>query len=357
MNSPKIFIHANNVHIGGGRILLISLLNVLAKGYDWFGIFDQRLHPLDDEVDKGRIKWISRSVLGRLNSERWLSKTVRSDDIIICLGNLPPLFSCRGRVIVLLQNRYLIDPDVSFRNSLAVKLRLYLERLWLNLRAERVNLFVVQTPSMQSLLFAMVGNKANIDILPFVGSKEGYSRVSSLCSAGIYPCNVVKSYKYDFIYVATGEPHKNHCNLISAWILLAKEGFFPSLCLTVDEYMSSDVARYIQVANSNYGLKLINLGIVAGTVVNTLYSESRALIYPSLMESLGLPLIEARQAGLPVLAPELDYVRDVLDPEQTFDPNSPISIARAVKRFLGIDEHPLPLINADEFINSVILKV
>jgi len=49
-------------------------------------------------------------------------------------------------------------------------------------------------------------------------------------------------------------------------------------------------------------------------------------------------------------------VRDVLDPEQTFDPESPISIARAVKRFMGIDEHALPLLDAKSFLDHVIGK-
>jgi hypothetical protein len=67
-------------------------------------------------------------------------------------------------------------------------------------------------------------------------------------------------------------------------------------------------------------------------------------------------LIEARQANLPVLASELDFVRDVLDPEQTFDPESSISIARAVKRFMGVNEQPLPLLDAARFLASVLAK-
>ena len=48
------------------------------------------------------------------------------------------------------------------------------------------------------------------------------------------------------------------------------------------------------------------------------------------------PLIEAKYLNLPVLAGELDYIRDLIDPIQTFDPNSSISIYRAVKRFLNV---------------------
>ena len=72
------------------------------------------------------------------------------------------------------------------------------------------------------------------------------------------------------------------------------------------------------------------------------------------MESFGLPLIEAKYHGLPILASELDYVRDVVAPVETFNPDSPISIARAVRRYLGNTEPPLQVHSADEFLTEVL---
>ena len=69
------------------------------------------------------------------------------------------------------------------------------------------------------------------------------------------------------------------------------------------------------------------LGVLTHGQMKQLYSQVHALIYPLTFELFGLPLIEARQAGLAILAAELDYVRDVLDPDQSFDPLSELSIA------------------------------
>jgi len=71
------------------------------------------------------------------------------------------------------------------------------------------------------------------------------------------------------------------------------------------------------------------------------------------LDRLGIPLIEARDAGLAIIASELDYVRDIVDPEVTFDPASPLSIARAVKRFLGEKEETLHLLSAKGFLDAV----
>ena len=87
-----------------------------------------------------------------------------------------------------------------------------------------------------------------------------------------------------------------------------------------------------------------------------LYANSRALIFPSKSESFGLPLVEAANMGLPIIAAELDYVRDVCIPVQTFDPDSPVSIARAVRRFLSAPEPCVTLRTPTEFWNQLLSK-
>jgi glycosyltransferase involved in cell wall biosynthesis len=163
-----------------------------------------------------------------------------------------------------------------------------------------------------------------------------------------------KPNRFDFLYVASGEPHKNHRNLVDGWCKLAEAGHFPSLCITVDDYIFPDLCSWIDERIAFYGLKIINLGNIPACDVKLLYRQVGALIFPSKFESLGLPLIEARQARLPIIAPEVDYVRDILDPVEAFDPGSPISIARAVRRFLGDRESPLSVLHTDEFINTII---
>jgi glycosyltransferase involved in cell wall biosynthesis len=183
-------------------------------------------------------------------------------------------------------------------------------------------------------------------VLPFAKNPIGYKRAGNPKGGPIEPA-------YDFAYVASGELHKNHHNLVEAWALLAEEGVHPSLCFTLDNAKYSDLCRWIEGKRKDFELNITNRGILSSEEVQGLYMGIRALIYPSDSESLGLPLIEARCAGIPILAPERDYVRDVIDPEQTFDPNSPVSIARAVKRFLGILEDPLPLMDAKTYLSKI----
>jgi glycosyltransferase involved in cell wall biosynthesis len=80
-------------------------------------------------------------------------------------------------------------------------------------------------------------------------------------------------------------------------------------------------------------------------------------VFPSVSESFGLPLIEARQVGLPIVASELDFVRDVCEPEHSFDPYSSVSIARAIRRFLGQNETPVEPVGAEAFLSAVMREI
>jgi glycosyltransferase involved in cell wall biosynthesis len=67
-----------------------------------------------------------------------------------------------------------------------------------------------------------------------------------------------------------------------------------------------------------------------------------------------LPLLEAARARLPIVAAERDYVRDIVTPAETFDPESPVSIARAVRRFLRCPEEPMFVMSASEFLEQLL---
>jgi glycosyltransferase involved in cell wall biosynthesis len=137
-------------------------------------------------------------------------------------------------------------------------------------------------------------------------------------------------------------------------VLLAQQGLRPGLCLTVDAQGYPELCDWIGQRKAAFGLNITNLGEVSKSAITKLYAESNALIFPSLLESFGLPLIEARQVGLPILAAELDYVRDLIDPEETFDPNSARSMARAVRRFLGLPHPDTTILDAATFVAMIV---
>lgn len=345
--AQRLFIHATNVHQGGGRALLNALLGNLPNGLDLKLSLDARL-PLPDHLPTGiEIKPVVPTITERFKAERWLADKVEAGDLVLCFGNLPPLFKLPGRVLLFLQNRYLIENAKLREHGLKSGIRIRVERLWLKSKIRNVDEVIVQTPTMKKLVEAWDANKVKINLLPFMAVTENYQRATTAPKKS-------DSTQCDFLYVASGDAHKNHRLLVEAWCLLAEEGLFPSLRLTVDSRQFGDLTAWISRQTEKYRLKIENLENLEHEGVMQQYRQAGALIFPSTMESFGLPLIEARQAGLPILASELDFVRDLLDPDQSFDPGSAFSIARAVKRFSGITEEALPLLDAVGFFEMIL---
>jgi glycosyltransferase involved in cell wall biosynthesis len=342
----RVFIHATNVHQGGGQYLLEALLRELHGKTEFMFSLDDRMSIPLDISHKGQFKRVKPSAMQRLDAERWLAQSVTKEDVVLCFGNIPPLFKLRGHTVVFVQNRYLIDDAKLNDFRLMVRARIVMERLWLSKKMSNASEFIVQTPTMKRLLEIKTKGKVPVLVLPFVAEPNGYKR-------SVPQTGVQGGKKFDFVYVASGDPHKNHRRLVEAWCLLSSEGLFPSLCLTISEKDSADLCFWIDEKKKQHGLRLENMGLLPHDQIKQLYCQVRALIYPSTFESFGLPLIEARQFGLAILAAELDYVRDLVEPEESFDPLSERSIARAVKRYMGIKEQPLALMNAAGFIKRI----
>ena len=64
--------------------------------------------------------------------------------------------------------------------------------------------------------------------------------------------------------------------------------------------------------------------------IHKFYKKVDYLIFPSLLESLGLPLIEAGLYDLPIICSKKDYVFDVCNPVLTFDPENVEEIKKSL---------------------------
>ena len=66
------------------------------------------------------------------------------------------------------------------------------------------------------------------------------------------------------------------------------------------------------------------------------YSELGYLIYPSLYESFGLPLIEAAQLDLVILASDLPYVNEIISSYYSFDPLDINDISLSIEKVINL---------------------
>ncbi len=332
----RLVLFAPNVHTGGGLTLLQALLRSWPAGVELRLILDARAREALTISDGTPVSWTEHSAAARLRAERLLAAWSGPGTTVLCFHNLPPLFARGARVLVYQQNRLLLERTPLGGYPWKSALRVRLERLLSERLRGQVSAYLVQTPSMARSVRQWWRGEGcpPVRVVPF---RE------PMATEGEAPTRT-----WDFVYVSDGEAHKNHHRLLQAWSLLAEQGLRPSLALTLGPRHAKLIAQAESLARQ-HGLNLHNTGPLTRAQVIDLYRRSGALIFPSMLESFGLPLLEAVDAGLPVLAPELDYVRDVCEPAQTFDPESPVSIARAVRRHLGAPETRVPVPRAEQF--------
>ncbi len=131
------------------------------------------------------------------------------------------------------------------------------------------------------------------------------------------------------------QPHKNIDGLIAAHALLPT----PRPLLVLPGYVTGrdDLLRK-RAGALGIGADIRMLGWIDQADLEGLYAYSRALVFPSLYEGFGLPVIEAMLRGLPVACSGRGALAEVAgDAALFFDPQNPGAIAQTVSTLLTDD--------------------
>lgn len=128
-------------------------------------------------------------------------------------------------------------------------------------------------------------------------------------------------------------PHKNHIRLLEALAILKerhglivplvgtgrvrKQAHWPEVHQSVDRLGLRDQVKF--------------LGQVPEEELRAIFTMAKFMVFPSLFEGLGLPVLEAQQQGVPVLASSATCLPEVGgDGALYFDPMDPESIAQTI---------------------------
>jgi glycosyltransferase involved in cell wall biosynthesis len=151
----------------------------------------------------------------------------------------------------------------------------------------------------------------------------------------------------DYIfYPANGWPHKNHETLVRAMRWVARE--VPGVRLVLSGF-AYDVLDRIQPILDEHGLHdtVRYVGYVTRDDLVGLYAGAKMLVFPSLFEGFGLPLLEAMHLGVPVACSRMGSLPEVAGGATLFfDPRDERDIAESILRILGDDGLRQRLIDA-----------
>jgi glycosyltransferase involved in cell wall biosynthesis len=139
------------------------------------------------------------------------------------------------------------------------------------------------------------------------------------------------------LMVGTLEPRKGHAQALEAFDLLWRRGVKVNLVIVGKEgWMVAPLAK--QLSNHpERGHRLFWLPGVSDEMLTKLYESSSALLAASVGEGFGLPLIEAAQHELPIIARNLPVFREVSGEHAFyFDGTSGEELAAAIETWLTL---------------------
>ncbi len=131
--------------------------------------------------------------------------------------------------------------------------------------------------------------------------------------------------------VATIEPRKNILTLLNAYAIYRRRCItpLPLIIAGKDGYQAEMVKRRAREADIEGAVRF--LGYVSNSDIAHLYRLATMLVFPSLYEGFGLPILEAMAGGCPVIASNVTSLPEVCgDAASLIDPMSTTAISNAM---------------------------
>lgn len=251
--------------------------------------------------------WLHRIIWDSNGMAKWLRKNNIVPDVVVSLQNTGVKINCK-QVIYYHQPLPLFDRKWNFFNHserimwLYNKFYSFFVKRTLTSRTE----VVVQIPYIKKQFIKKFSfDPQKIQVL--------FPDVENIDIKRVKEEHFENQYIH-FIYPATATPYKEHKTLCE--------------CLNLLKSCNSDIFNKIKIhltiergENIGFDKLVIKYGLSDRFVLEgrkrhsdllSMYKASQCLLFPSVIETLGLPLLEAAAFGLPIIVADLDYAHEVL---------------------------------------------
>jgi hypothetical protein len=322
----SIRVHATNIVGLGAMQLVQSLLPAMERldGYQLRTIYLPArgalagYGPFRSSTNLVRRKRYLPNSISRILECTLFARRFEGEGKLLVLGDIP--LRCRGRQTVFVQTPLLTKNGAGNRRMGMVKY--LIARSLFRLNAPFASAFIVQTEAMKAALSETYpGISARIHVIG--QPPPGWLLAAGLRRTGVTPHHAPG---LKLFYPAADYPHKNH-RLLSRIGSGGNPGWpVSSLTLTIEKDLHpSPKIEWIRCVG-----RLEPAGVLG------MYGTVDGLLFLSLSESFGFPLVEAMCIGLPIICPDLPYARVLCGDEAIyFDPDDVSSLQAAVMELDG----------------------
>jgi glycosyltransferase involved in cell wall biosynthesis len=250
--------------------------------------------------------------------------TGNSPDIFFTPGHYAPRFSSVPRVITVMDLAYLKFPG-EFRQK-------DLKQLtdWTKYSIKKAkHIFSISESTKKDIVEIYNINPEKITVTyPGMDRSVKTEKDNSFHHLSVYH-GITKPY---ILYIGTLQPRKNLLSLIEAFLNLKKQSRFNELKLVVvgkKGWLYENIFK--KVKSLDLVKEVIFTGFVSDYEKNELLRYAKVFVLPSLYEGFGIPVLEAMEAGVPVVASRVSSIPEVGGKTISYI-NDPKSIEEIEKR-------------------------
>jgi glycosyltransferase involved in cell wall biosynthesis len=341
----KVLVNAITAKMGGFKTLINSFIDNIDEndGNDYhFLVYEGAINKA--LFNKANTHIIETSV-GDMNHfirffwyQIKLPKIIKQEkfDYMINLTNYGPTFpGCKE--ILLLHNPKHVSKEIYNTFNLRNKFKLVFQDLVLKLSLKGAHLLVVQTNYMkQGVAEKFKYPKDKIIIIPNAPTKLKNNKIDSDLEYKLI--SFIESENNVLSNITLYSKHKNLELLLEAIKYIKDNNLCKiKLILTVDKNENDDANKLINMIDKyNIHDYVMSVGNIKHEYIHQILNKSKAFVFPSYAETLGIPFIEAMRFGLPIIGADLGFAHDVCgDSALYFKYNSKEDLAKSIVNLLN----------------------
>lgn len=352
MNSKIIFVNATSATVGGSLTILNQFVNNAIEYKNKNKIFyvfvpeNCRLKSYDNLfiIPIKAKKYLDRINWDVFGIRKWAKKNKIRPNLIISLQNTAVRFKNVKQIIYLHQPLpYSKESSWNLfkKDERKMWFYKYIYKMVIDLSIDKDDYIIVQTSWMKEALIKDNRYKEeNIVVLK--------PTINTIDIKNIKEINKKDNKKY-FFYPAANYKYKNHLIIIEA-IKIIKNTKCELLnnikvVFTLDE--NSDI--YSKVKSNGLEKNFCFLGKISYETVLRYYKTCNIILFPSYIETFGLPLIEAASFGKKIIVSDCHYSKEVLSGYELakfIRFNNPVEWANEIIESIGVyKEKPMQTTN------------
>lgn len=327
----NILVNFYNSKIGGGKNILDNFTNEILSSnslnHNWIILVPSKNYYLENRKN---VKFITIESIANNNIFfpllylYSLPKIIKSYkiDLVVNFGDV--IIPTRIKQIYFFDWAYAVydEPYIWERMSLKDKIVRKTKIFIIDRYIKNVQLIICQTSNMARRLHKKYGVE-QIKVIPTPFGMTLSEKVNKNFSFS-------KGKKY-FLYPASYATHKNFSIIYKLAELIKSKNLPFVIILTIDEKTASD---FLCKVNLNQLTSIVNVGKLNGEEISQIYKSCDVLLFPSLLESYGLPYIESMVFEKPILTSDLDFAHAICgNAAFYFNPFDPESILEVMQNF------------------------